>query len=375
SINDLLTNNSGPKAPTTAHPKVLHLAPLGIVRRRRPKNSNLARRRRRSTPTTPLSESPPSIGLPLCAVLECCRPARAAPLRPAPCRTREPHRRQREPSPAAKSSGAGTRHDFPRIMASSKAALTASNTGFMPVDAAYEILLRVPAKDLCRFRAVCRPWRSLLSDPHFIAAHAGHHPDPEPLIIASCYTNRRKNGVLCDVMDLSGRVVKQVPSTWGEDEGAVFTQQDLICTKKGHSESFRLLNPADGAVYALPGGLAEEHAKLDISAYEAQIAFGLVASTGEYKVFRVLCHTFTIEQRCEILMLDGSNIHSPWRAKDNPTNILDSHSRLVIDGIVYFFSLDNALLDQDDAWHCVASFDLQTEEWRGTILGPQTNHG
>jgi hypothetical protein len=65
-------------------------------------------------------------------------------------------------------------------------ALAASNAGVLPADAVYEILLRVPAKDLCRFRAVCRPWRSLLSDPHFIAAHAAHHPGP--LIVAGCHT-------------------------------------------------------------------------------------------------------------------------------------------------------------------------------------------
>jgi len=27
--------------------------------------------------------------------------------------------------------------------------------GVLPVDAVYEILLRIPAKDLCRFRVVC----------------------------------------------------------------------------------------------------------------------------------------------------------------------------------------------------------------------------
>ncbi|KAF8704118.1 hypothetical protein HU200_031609 [Digitaria exilis] len=43
-------------------------------------------------------------------------------------------------------------------------------------DALYEILLRVPAKPLCRFRAVCRSWRSLLSAPSsFVAAHAARH--------------------------------------------------------------------------------------------------------------------------------------------------------------------------------------------------------
>ncbi|RLN35393.1 hypothetical protein C2845_PM03G22610 [Panicum miliaceum] len=77
-----------------------------------------------------------------------------------------------------------------------------------PLDALYEVLLRVPAKDLCRFRAVCRPWRSLLSDPHFVAAHAARHPGP--LIVAGYDTDRSDAGPLLDIMDLSGRVIKRV---------------------------------------------------------------------------------------------------------------------------------------------------------------------
>ncbi|CAN6171363.1 unnamed protein product [Urochloa humidicola] len=44
--------------------------------------------------------------------------------------------------------------------------------GVLPHDTIYEILLRVPARPLCRFRAVCQSWCSLLSDPPFAAAHA-----------------------------------------------------------------------------------------------------------------------------------------------------------------------------------------------------------
>ncbi|CAN6171301.1 unnamed protein product [Urochloa humidicola] len=68
----------------------------------------------------------------------------------------------------------------------------------LPVDALYEILLRLPAKDLCRLRAVCRPWRSLLSDPQFIAAHAARQG---PLIILGHDKSYRDEGVLCDIVD------------------------------------------------------------------------------------------------------------------------------------------------------------------------------
>ncbi|XP_072148162.1 uncharacterized protein [Setaria viridis] len=95
----------------------------------------------------------------------------------------------------------------------------------LPLDALYEVLLRVPAKDLCRLRAVCRPWRSLLSDPHFVAAHTARHP--EPLIVAATHhTDRSPPDHLLDIMDLSGRVIKRVVksgSFWAASKDWVMT--------------------------------------------------------------------------------------------------------------------------------------------------------
>ncbi|TVT97993.1 hypothetical protein EJB05_56708, partial [Eragrostis curvula] len=39
-----------------------------------------------------------------------------------------------------------------------------------------EILLRLPAKSVIRFRAVCTAWRRITTDPHFLAAHARLRP-------------------------------------------------------------------------------------------------------------------------------------------------------------------------------------------------------
>ncbi|CAL5079162.1 unnamed protein product [Urochloa decumbens] len=59
----------------------------------------------------------------------------------------------------------------PQTMASNDAGLV------LPHDALHKILLPVPARPLCRFRAVCKSWRSLLSDdPPLAAAHAARHP-------------------------------------------------------------------------------------------------------------------------------------------------------------------------------------------------------
>ena len=127
--------------------------------------------------------------------------------------------------------------------------------------------------------------RYILSDLHFVAVHAAHHP--APLIVAGYHTASSDHGFLCNIVDLSGRVIKRVRrmSVDNELEWVMFTQQDLIGIVKGWSTSFNLLNPANGDVLALPEGLAEEHAKMDtdIRHYRIGIILGLVASTGEYK--------------------------------------------------------------------------------------------
>ncbi|RCV37694.1 hypothetical protein SETIT_8G083300v2 [Setaria italica] len=58
--------------------------------------------------------------------------------------------------------------------------------GVLPRDVLYEILLRVPAWVLCRFRTVCESWCSLLSGRPFIAAHEAHHRHRDPLFAVTC---------------------------------------------------------------------------------------------------------------------------------------------------------------------------------------------
>nr|CAB3456001.1 unnamed protein product [Digitaria exilis] len=188
-------------------------------------------------------------------------------------------------------------------------------TGAVPLDLVHEILLRLPAKDLCRLRAVCRPWRALLSDPLFAAAHAARHR-PYPLIAVGYEASPLANGdrVLCDIVDLSGRVVKRVHAgSWPAPRERVMSSHlDHLIVARGSSMSCHLLNLTTGAVHLLPQGLAPEHAKhrWTFSECWASMAFGKVPSTGKYKVLRVL-HSFhsgdsPIWKLFEVFTIDGS---------------------------------------------------------------------
>ncbi|KAF8701964.1 hypothetical protein HU200_033297 [Digitaria exilis] len=48
---------------------------------------------------------------------------------------------------------------------------TATSHDALPPDVLFDVLLRFPAKEICRLRAVCRTWRSLPYDPTFAKAH------------------------------------------------------------------------------------------------------------------------------------------------------------------------------------------------------------
>ncbi|KAK3152680.1 hypothetical protein QOZ80_2BG0162080 [Eleusine coracana subsp. coracana] len=238
----------------------------------------------------------------------------------------------------------------------------------LPEDAVYEVLLRLPAKDVCRFRAVCRRWRSLLSDPQFIAAHEAHHPGL-PLVVAGYHTGYRNDGVVFDIVDLSGDVVRRVCAAGKENEWVTCVNHDFVCTAKGTTSNIRLFNMTTGAVFALPKGLAKEHAGdgQDILDYISVAAVGQVASTGKYKVLRILeASSFDDNpgQLCEVFTLDGSD-HARWRSKNAPPDpvSMTRWKSVVASGIVYFFGQDSPLAE-------LCSFDLEREQWRRDLQGP-----
>jgi F-box interacting protein len=234
-------------------------------------------------------------------------------------------------------------------------------------DNVYEIFLRVPAKDLCRLRVVSHSWWYFLSDPQFIAKYAARHPGP--LIVAGYNTFNQQHRILYDIRDLSGCIVKRVLAT--REEWVLYGQPNLLCVVDWTNMSIKLLNPATGVAYMLPKEFAEEHASYRQYIYKFSFTatFGQVASTGVYKVIRVICFLDDIGyfgQLYEVFTLDD-NSHARWRAKKAPPYQieLDHWDNVVINGIIYFLTYN---VDEEE--HRIGSFNLETEEWSLSIPGP-----
>jgi F-box interacting protein len=283
-------------------------------------------------------------------------------------------------------------------MASSQPPPAASSWSDLPRDAILEILLRVPAKDLCRLRAVSPSWRALTCDPRFIADHKSRHTAP---LLAVAYRDQdMANGV--DVVDLSGNVVRRIPSIESDilttdESGNVYplirtsedsirvvrTHLDLICfTRQYHPLGIWVLNPATGATLVLPKEHSEELARDDDvkrnygRGQMESCALGQVSSTGEYKLIRII--SVRDRQLCEVITLDGANYGS-WRGKKSPPSPIcagrgEAMKCVVIDGVVHFLMnfysgyCNTGVMTIEPG--SIASFNLATEEWMGTLRGP-----
>ncbi|KAE8801109.1 Protein IQ-DOMAIN 32 [Hordeum vulgare] len=254
--------------------------------------------------------------------------------------------------------------------------IVGAGAGVLPQDVLRDVLLRLPAKTICRLRAVCRSWRSFLSDPLFIAAHKSKHPGP---LIVSCICDLLGDGGgTINIMDLSGRVVRRM-TTSIEDATLLCTRLDLICVtgKKNCHTSGHIIDPAAGHTLALPYKRA--HVRAFVSyAFE----LGQVVSTGEYKALRCVgvdgwSHG-SEPMISEVITLGGGagNRNASWRERPCPPCPVTSASKksVVVNGVVYFlldFGSHRFTYNGDRVEPCsVACFDLETEEWMGTLRGP-----
>ncbi|XP_071683622.1 putative F-box protein At1g50870 [Lolium perenne] len=237
----------------------------------------------------------------------------------------------------------------------------ASSVGFLPADVIYDVLLHLPAKTLCRFRAVSRSWRSLLTtDPHFAGAHASRHPH-----VVALFFDEKDSRCHADTFDLSGNRIRRV--TLNESSSAITglcTHGNLAClTRNGVGPNrVRLINLATGVASAFPGPDV-----VGIAVY----MLGQVASSGEHKL---LCVDVGYEQ-CHVLVLGlGGGGHPRWRRKESPPVRLThyiffaGHSA-VVQGTVYCLADPHS--DSGIYKDSMVSFNLETEEWAPTVLaGP-----
>ncbi|KAM0893072.1 hypothetical protein ACQ4PT_025333 [Festuca glaucescens] len=184
-----------------------------------------------------------------------------------------------------------------------------------------DILLRLPAKPLCRLRAVCRSWRSLLSDLWFVAAHQVRQ---QPLVavckwapwdLVEGYGVRPQD---IQILDTSGHLVRQMRvqnCMLGYRSKTFCTNLDLLCVEGG-DKRLRVLDPATGAVSLLPNIIIVNRGQYKYACYSTTYLVGRDGSTGETKVLAIARElAYRSGTFCSVLTLGNAG---GWRETGYP---------------------------------------------------------
>ncbi|CAN6180583.1 unnamed protein product [Urochloa humidicola] len=249
-----------------------------------------------------------------------------------------------------------------------------SNGGILPRDILFEILLRLPAKQLRGPRAVCRSWRSLLSDPLFAAAHAARHPGRHLLAVSTrAIFDDVANVELLDTSRYGGRVVRvrRVARCAGPSypcNPPMRAHQGLILVA-GNGHPIRVVDPFTGAVSILPEKPGHGQALAASVSVLGRTAPMDGDEVGEYKVFSITVDP-NLTQSCKVLTLGVvAGDVGAWREAQKPPAIVRCDKpwvAAVAGGVVYVLAFHRR--DHTD-W--IAAFNLDTEQWRpGLLQGP-----
>ncbi|XBH74657.1 hypothetical protein VPH35_101566 [Triticum aestivum] len=248
--------------------------------------------------------------------------------------------------------------------------------GVLPLDLLHDILLRLPAKSVCRFRAVCTAWHSLLCHLDFIAAA---QPGPR-IAVGLCHDGPRD--VVVSVLDMdSGHILKRVSidvtsrhSTPPPHETPDVSPERAVCIV-GNDGRLHLIDPATSAVKLLPDPPSSNH-------MSTSCTLGYAALTGEYKVLAIAnAAKHTWQQICKILTLNDNGGEQRWRETESPGYSLlaplppwtYSREVAVVEGVAYFLVKPDDALDVQHAW--IMAFDLGNEVWQPDALqGPECKH-
>ncbi|KQK20397.1 putative F-box protein At3g10240 [Brachypodium distachyon] len=246
----------------------------------------------------------------------------------------------------------------------------------LPEDAIHEILLRVPAKPLCRLRAVCRPWRPLTTSSSFIAAHTARHGPLVAAIKWIPYFDASRRSQL-HLLDTSGHVVWQMRLDKNyhhlEQNGEVsLTSLDVLCLVVGAGEDKRLcvLDPAcsTGPMSLLPPYCCHHDTDYNYPVY-TPFAVGRASSTGETKVLGFTMADSVEIQGCKVITLAGAG-RSEWRDTGRPPGsvqtLMPGMPRCValVKGVLYFLSYGF----EEHRITGIGAYDVGEEKWRPDLL-------
>ncbi|KAI4989227.1 hypothetical protein ZWY2020_036544 [Hordeum vulgare] len=220
---------------------------------------------------------------------------------------------------------------------------------WLPRDVLANVLLRLPASDLRRFRRICKEWREVMSDPSFIDAHMVQGPRGLTHTIVFFLGRSGDDGSVEPqsgdgyLFDEQWRLVARFKA--GESQDMVGTCNGLLCFLDVHQGAISVVEPFTGESLTLPAPPTER------SHQRGAYCFGFDPSSKRHKVLhqgRDLHQDDTGDEHLYVYTIGGGD---NWR-RAHAAGV--SHGMPVFaDGSVVWWSMDSQLATR---------FDLATEE-------------
>ncbi|KAJ7980153.1 F-box/kelch-repeat protein [Quillaja saponaria] len=266
---------------------------------------------------------------------------------------------------------------------------TSSGSSLLPIlsdELIAEILLRIPVKLLLKFRCVCKSWKSLISDPHFVKKHLCMSTiDPNSIdhrimliserinftpiscSVSSLYENPSSN-VVCLSHPLNGCCYRKMA---GSCDG-------LLCLAISDNNVL-LWNPTIGVSKKLPCLCNEWKNKLPCQGNENQsgcftvFGFGYDHLIGDYKVVAVFCYVSGADcadllYKTEVMVC--ALCTNSWRGiQEFPYCGPCKESGKFVSGCLIW--IVGCLNDSSNPWKII-SLDLGTETYQEVL---QPDHG
>ncbi|XP_054776358.1 putative F-box protein At5g62660 isoform X2 [Prosopis cineraria] len=220
---------------------------------------------------------------------------------------------------------------------------------FLPEEIIRNILKRLPAKSLIRFRRVCKQWRNLFKTPSFIEEHLNHtsHQNPSLLLQRNdlwllnrdMQLDKVDNATLID----SSNTFRVVGSSNG-----------LLCVWVDHyiiSPSLLLWNPATREVRQVPPSITGADSPFSIG-------FGFSPIVNDYKI------VVTYDSVCpyEVLLVVVYSLSSgSWKEVEYGIEGVGLCSEsITVNGAMFWFGFGRKQ-DTDTYYEVIVSFDIANE--------------
>ncbi|XP_050283007.1 putative F-box protein At1g32420 isoform X3 [Quercus robur] len=241
---------------------------------------------------------------------------------------------------------------------------------YLPEEVVREILYRLPAKSLIRFRCVSKSWNSLITSSAFIDSHLtqslSHPSNSNKLIFRHCDIVAKVEHYKFIHNDSSFDQYQNVEFPLTNCFRLIGSVNGLFCLSQ--DEQFILWNPCIRKFITLPSPRDYDHVP-------SRSGFGFDARTNDYKVVTI-AHSYTPKETKPRLVEVYSLKEGSWRriasaaALLSPGITLDLSCRrdAFINGAVHFGVRDWINTPRLKVCPSVLSFDLNDEVFHMTAL-------